>query len=213
MKTRTLLAIGAGTALLLGASAVALDAVAQGRCGGMMGGGPGMTGGVMMGPGGPGMRMFEMLDTNDDDTLAADEVQTALRDRLEAFDADGDGTLALEEFQDLHAEFMRPMMVDHFQFLDDDGDGQVTPDEMGQPFARMIRWMDTDGDGAIGPDELPGRRGGGRGPGMMGGDPGVMGGCMQGQGMMGRGMMGQGPQGPGMQGQGMGPGGGMRQQP
>ena len=188
MKTRTLLAIGAGAALLIGASAVALDAAAQGRCGGMMGGG--MTGAGPMG-GGPGMRMFELLDTDGDGRLGTDEVQTALGERHAAFDADGDGTLALAEFQALHAEFTRPLMVDRFQFLDDDGDGAVTPEEMTRPFARMMRWMDTDGDGAIAPGEMRGRRGGGSGPGMHR----------------------QGMQGQRMPGQGMGPGGGMRQQP
>ncbi len=52
-------------------------------------------------------------------------------------DTDGDGALNLEEFETLHGKMMHDRMVDRFQFLDKDGDGAVTPDEMKAPAERM----------------------------------------------------------------------------
>ena len=57
--------------------------------------------------------------------------------RLAEFDADGDGSLSLAEFEALHTTMIRDMTVDRFQHLDADGDGRVTADEMGAPARRM----------------------------------------------------------------------------
>jgi Ca2+-binding EF-hand superfamily protein len=189
MQARKLFLTTAAAALLANVAVVGSDAHAQGPGGGW-GGGPGMMGPGMMGGRG-GMHLFEVLDTDGDGKVGGEEAQAAMQERLEAHDTDGDGSLSLEEFQALHADLMRPMIVDHFQFFDDDGDGEVTSDEMGQPFARMMRWMDTDGDGALSPDDMRGMRGqrgmGGRGS-MMGQD-----GMMGGGGMMGPGGMNRQP--------------------
>lgn len=193
MKARNLFLTTAAAALMANVAFVGSDAAAQGPGGGW-GGGPGMMGPGMMGPGMMGgrgaMHMFEVLDTDGDGKVGAEEAQAAMQERLEAHDTDGDGALSLEEFQALHADLMRPMIVDHFQFFDDDGDGEVTSDEMGQPFARMMRWMDTDGDGALSPDDMRGMMGQrGRGPGGMTGRGGMMGQ----DGMMGPGGMNRQP--------------------
>ena len=45
--------------------------------------------------------------------------------------------IQLEEFEALHGEIIRSMMVDRFQHLDTDGDGLVTAGEMTAPADRM----------------------------------------------------------------------------
>ena len=112
------------------------------------------------------MRMFEMLDTNSDGAVGEDEGRAAILEQLKSFDADGNGSLSLKEFEAMHAAHIRPHMVDRFQFHDDDGDGEITTEEMTGPFARMIRWMDRNGDGQISPDDMH-HRGQGHGMGMM----------------------------------------------
>ncbi|MDX5370601.1 MAG: calcium-binding protein, partial [Alphaproteobacteria bacterium] len=57
--------------------------------------------------------------------------------RLAEFDADGDGSLSLAEFEALHAAMIRETMVDRFQHLDADGNGRITESEMGAPARRM----------------------------------------------------------------------------
>ncbi|HCI09097.1 MAG TPA: hypothetical protein DE314_17350, partial [Sulfitobacter sp.] len=50
--------------------------------------------------------------------------------KLKEFDADKDGNLNLEEFEALHKSAMQSRMVDRFQHLDANGDGQVSSGEM-----------------------------------------------------------------------------------
>lgn len=63
--------------------------------------------------------------------------RTAMLSRLAEFDADGDGSLSLAEFEALHATMIRETTVDRFQHLDADGDGRITETEMGAPARRM----------------------------------------------------------------------------
>ena len=56
---------------------------------------------------------------------------------MKQFDADGDGTLSLAEFEALHSALMRESMVDRFQHLDADGDGKVIAEEMKEAAGRM----------------------------------------------------------------------------
>ena len=100
-----------------------------GNAGGMMGGG---NAGGMMGP------MMGVLDTDGDGTVTRAEADAQLRAMHETFDADGDGTLTIAEFEALNSSLVREAMVDRFQYLDADGDGQVSPEEMGAP-AQMMR--------------------------------------------------------------------------
>ena len=62
-----------------------------------------------------------------------------MQSRLEEFDADGDGTLTVEEFADWHAAMLRETMVDRFQHLDADGDGAITAEEIEALSGRMTR--------------------------------------------------------------------------
>ena len=87
------------------------------------------------------------------------------------YDADGNGSLSLAEFETMHAAHVREATVDRFQVFDADGDGQVTADEIGAPADRMERmmrmWTDAD-DGTM---PMAGERGSRR---MMGGDSNMM---------------------------------------
>ncbi len=165
LRPHTKLALG-----LLGAATLAVAAAgvatAHGRAGG-----PGTGYGPGYGPGdgrGAGMaRMFEQVDADGDGRITRTEMTQFRETRFSGADGNGDGTLDLAEFQGLWQEMMRARMVDRFQRLDDDGDGQVTPEEFGRPMDRMHGWLDADEDGAVSRGELREMhrmRGGANGP-------------------------------------------------
>ncbi|MFP4537316.1 MAG: EF-hand domain-containing protein, partial [Dichotomicrobium sp.] len=120
--------------------------------------------GMGMGPGWR-MGMFEQVDANDDGRVSAEEAEAFWTEQMETYDSDGDGTLSLEEFAEMHAAHTRPMTVDRFQAFDEDGDGKVTKSELEAPSRRMVRMMERFENDAAGPGNMRGRRG--RGAGMM----------------------------------------------
>lgn len=85
---------------------------AAGGMGGMGGGFGGGQMGAMGGLMGPG--------------IDGEGLKTLLQD----YDADGNGTLSIAEFEVAHSASIREAMVDRFQKLDNDGDGQITADEI-----------------------------------------------------------------------------------
>lgn len=130
---------------------------------GMMGRGMGC--GMMRGMGPRHcMRLMEMADSDNDGTVSAEEASSFWSGEFKAYDANGDGTLSLEEFATMHAAHTRPMMVDRFQFFDEDGDAGVTEDELQKPFERMRRFMGRAGDATMGPRGMRGRMGDGPAP-------------------------------------------------
>lgn len=112
----------------------------------MQGRQPGMMGAGMMGAGGPMMgprdHLQAIFDADEDGMVTPDELRTGLLDGLNAYDADGNGTLSLNEFETMHMAHIREMTVDRFQAFDADGDGQVTSEEISRPADRMQRMMD-----------------------------------------------------------------------
>jgi hypothetical protein len=122
-----------------------------GMQGGMMGAGAqggGMMGGMMGGAGAQGMGMQGMgmqfaqldADADGDGNVTPEELRNRLQTLLTEYDADGNGTLSLDEFAALHADLIRESIVDRFQFLDDDGDGAVTAAEIVKP-AKLLEQM------------------------------------------------------------------------
>ena len=100
------------------------------------------------------LEMVERLDTNSDGKITMSEI-TAHRDQLRTeHDKDGNSTISLSEFEGIWISMMRPMMVDKFQMMDDDGDGQITDAEVDKKVTRMMRWMDKNEDGAISMKEM-----------------------------------------------------------
>lgn len=81
-------------------------------------------------------------DSNGDGTTSVEELRNALLSELTDYDADSNSTLEIGEFEKLHAARIRSQMVDRFQVLDADGDGQVTKEEMTAPADNMQRRMD-----------------------------------------------------------------------
>ena len=112
----------------------------MGGRGGMMGGQGGMMGGQggMMGGQGGMMGMMDrdmmamMMPNGGPQNMPAD-----LSAKLGEFDADADGALTLEEFEAFHMSVVRDRMVDRFQHLDADGDGQISQNEMETAGTRM----------------------------------------------------------------------------
>lgn len=190
MKTRAKLA--AATAILMSLGGAALAAGDHGRGGQgvqgakdpavgnhdmmqmmtrmhaqMMGGSGPMGGMGMMGAGGPTSGMgIERFDTDGDGRVTSQEAHEGLQALLAEYDADGDEALSLAEFETLHSALIRETMVDRFQFLDDDGDGEVSVAEIVKP-ADMMERMKTMRGGM-----MPGPNGGMQGDGGMMGTPG-----------------------------------------
>jgi len=152
----SVIALGALSALAVGASAHDRYNAGPSSAYGQHHGGPGMKGRAHAD------RMFEQFDLDKDGKLTTAEIDKARTDSIAKFDANGDGVLQLEEYQGLWMEHMRARMVDGFQRLDDDGDGKVTSDEMKAPMTRISRFMDRDGDGVITREELQKRHKGER---------------------------------------------------
>ncbi|KHQ52005.1 EF-hand domain-containing protein [Mameliella alba] len=132
---------------------------------GMMGAYGGMPGMGMMGidlpmmgrmpmMGGMYGGLGRMLDEDGDGTVTPEEVRSGLDGLRTEYDANGDGWLSIDEFEALHSALIRESMVDRFQYLDADGDGHITEEEMQAPAALMDhmqswrdRMMDHDGYG------------------------------------------------------------------
>ena len=85
------------------------------------------------GPMGPMGMIGPMLtagfDADADGVVTQAELDAGLAALVTKYDADGDGTLSLDEFAGLHAELMRPMTVRAFQWIDADGDGALSAAE------------------------------------------------------------------------------------
>ena len=123
---------------------------------------PAQFGGHRKGSGrrGRGQMMLRVLadaDANDDGSLTQDEIDQFLAAQLTGADASGDGTVSLEEFQTIYLERTRPLMVDAFQRLDEDGDGQITSGELSDRFGNIVQRMDRNGDDALSADDRRGR--------------------------------------------------------
>jgi hypothetical protein len=97
---------------------------------------------------------LERFDANGDGKLTQGEVDQTRHERFASFDADNDGKLSLPEYQALWSDAMRSRMVARFHSLDDDGDASVTSEEFLAPFGKVVSRMDRDDNGELTSDEL-----------------------------------------------------------
>lgn len=129
----------------------------DGRDGGRM---ERMHGRGMFGPPFLGGMILEQIDTDGDGRISHAELVAFRADKLVRFDGGKDGSLTLDEFEGVWMEVTKPFQVRAFQFLDADGDGKVTAEELARPTDRLFSRLDRDGDQMIAPERPgPGRGG------------------------------------------------------
>ncbi len=100
------------------------------------------------------MKVVDQVDVDKDGTITHQEIEEHRQQILADYDANQDNTLQLAEFEPLWLAVMRNKMVDHFQHLDQDGDGQVTDSELAEPLSKIMTHRDKNNDGALSRDEL-----------------------------------------------------------
>jgi Ca2+-binding EF-hand superfamily protein len=132
------------------------------------------------GQGGPRFGMLPImkaLDTDQDGTLSAAEIQNASK-ALATLDKNGDGILSAEEMRPDPSMFGRPgqpgtpgapgqpgrpgaggaptgeMMTRMFEARDTDKDGKLSGDEIPERMRENVSRVDTNGDGAIDREEM-----------------------------------------------------------
>lgn len=88
-------------------------------------------------------RVIELADKDGDGQLSGEEIETFRTEIFARNDANGDGRLSLEEYDALFREITRPIMVRSFQFLDPDGNGQITEEEFLRPTDRLVRMFES----------------------------------------------------------------------
>ncbi len=154
MRKATKFAIAGAALLALGAAGIAAQASGDwhgkgghGYYSHGYGGGPGFGKGGHRGGG--ALMMLRYFDTNEDGKISRAEIEQVRDDRFAAFDSNQDSMLNLEEFEGLWLDFMRERMVDSFQRLDADGDGQITLSEVNRRIDTALRWMDRNEDDVI----------------------------------------------------------------
>lgn len=146
MKRSTKVLIGTGVAAFVGVAAV----VGASQAGRAHFGGHGHHA-MPMKLGFHDMRqhVFAMVDADGDHKLTQDEIDAARAARRAKYDTNGDGDLSLVEFSGLWTELTEPLRVRGFQFLDADGNGQITKVEIDKRLAGVVQRFDRNGDGAL----------------------------------------------------------------
>lgn len=142
-----LVVLGGLVAATLGIGTTFAIAHADGHRFGKMGGFGGHRGQAVQ-------QMFKQFDTNRDGTITTAEIDARIAMTLSDNDGDKDGTLNLAEFEDVWMAYTRFKMVDMFQRIDEDGDGQITEAELTEKKTAMLDRADRDGDGQITKSEL-----------------------------------------------------------
>ncbi|WP_421983650.1 EF-hand domain-containing protein [Roseibium sp.] len=94
-------------------------------------------------------RMFERFDVNKDGVITEAEIAEVRTTDFTTADADGNGEISLEEFKAQFLDRSGDRMVRAFQFLDTDGDGTVTQEEVDVVANRMFNRLDRDGNGTV----------------------------------------------------------------
>lgn len=145
--------LGGTVAGLIGAVALAgavqADSGRRGHGWGHHGGGYQMGMGGYGGRGGMMRHMFDLADADNDGKVTQAEIDKARDDRFAKYDANSDGKLTLDEFENLLREITRPMTVRAFQRLDPNGDAVITVEELSERTDNIVERMDRNNDGAL----------------------------------------------------------------
>ena len=100
------------------------------------------------------MTVVDQIDVDKDGTITHQEIEEHRQQTLTDYDANQDNTLQLAEFEPFWLVVMHNKMVDHFQYLDQDGDGQVTDSELAEPLSKLMTRRDKNNDNALSHDEF-----------------------------------------------------------
>lgn len=120
-----------------------------------------MAGGAALAqPAGPhhGGWMLDLREGNG--TVTKEQLRQQQAERFQRFDTDGDGRLTAAE---LDAGIRQERAERMLKWLDKDGDGSVSQEELAAPAERMFERLDANGDGTVSKDELR-RKQRGKGP-------------------------------------------------
>lgn len=135
---KTVVAVLALVGAVFGSAAMADRGMGMG-----MGGGEGR--GAMM------LEKFDAIDADKDGKVTQEELAAHRAAEFAAADSNKDGALSAEELQ---AQMLAEMLARHsarmIENLDDDGNGSLSVEEMGEgPMAGNFARIDSDNDGAI----------------------------------------------------------------
>jgi Ca2+-binding EF-hand superfamily protein len=132
--------------------------------------GHGMSGGMSGGMSnfmGHGMRsgdnhmaeMFEIMDTDRDGKITAQEMEAVRMEKFSEADSNGNNQIDMSEFEGMWMGRIRDQILSAFQNHDENNDGAISQDEMAKPMSSMVYWLDKNNDGVIEKSEMPGRHG------------------------------------------------------
>jgi Ca2+-binding EF-hand superfamily protein len=102
-------------------------------------------------------RLFERFDTDKDGVITQTEIEEIRAQDFATADTDGNGEISLEEFKAAFMDRSNDRMVRAFQFLDADGDGTVTQEEVDVVANRLFNRLDRDSSGTV--ERVRGQRG------------------------------------------------------
>jgi hypothetical protein len=91
------------------------------------------------------MMMWDQIDENGDGKVMKPELDAFIAGNSQQADANGDGQLSREEFTTFLTAVTRPFQVRSFQFLDADGNGEISATELQRPADRFFAAHEREG--------------------------------------------------------------------